>query len=117
MPLILVVDDEAMVLEVIRDSLVLDGYDVEIALSGADALGLCGARALDLAIVDLKLRGRVSGTTLAEELAKRGVPVLMTSGALEGESEMERLPYPFLLKPFAPATIRALIEETLAKRP
>jgi DNA-binding response OmpR family regulator len=110
---VLVVDDEDLLRELVRDVLTAGGYAVEVAASATEALELVKAHAFDLAFVDFVLRGGATGEQLADILARLGVPVIMTSGRLELEGRLSRLPYPFLMKPFRFAALMSLVKKTL----
>ncbi len=82
--MVLVVDDEAAVRDIVRLTLIRDGYQVMCA-DGADAalsqIQSVGGR-VDLVITDLAMPG-VSGAKLVEQLARLlpGLPVLVMTGA------------------------------------
>lgn len=50
---ILLVEDEASIADVFKDQLTLGGFDVEIALGGAQALEMLKANKYDLMLLDL----------------------------------------------------------------
>lgn len=52
---ILVVDDHQLLLEAIRDLLLADGYEVEIAVNGVEALAAIQKRAPDLILSDINM--------------------------------------------------------------
>ena len=66
---ILIVDDEAEHSANIKDILELNGYAVNTAGSGKEALSFCQKDSYDLAIVDIKLPD-ISGNTVVGEMAK-----------------------------------------------
>jgi len=68
---ILVVDDEAVVRESLRDWLIDDGYQVEIAEDGESALKAIAQQDFGVAIVDLMLPGKNGIEVLREAKAKR----------------------------------------------
>jgi two-component system, OmpR family, response regulator MprA len=57
---VLVVDDEPAVREAVADALRLDGYDVELAVNGSEALGRMEEAAADVVVLDV-LMPRVDG--------------------------------------------------------
>jgi two-component system, OmpR family, response regulator MprA len=75
---ILVVDDEPAVREALRRSLAFEGYLVELAADGVDALEQVACRAPDVVLLDV-LMPRMDGLTTARRLRASGsaVPVLM----------------------------------------
>lgn len=58
---ILVVEDEAIIIEVVRDSLVGTEHEVNAALDGTTAVKLVDEWSPDLIVLDLNLGGEVSG--------------------------------------------------------
>lgn len=84
--LVLVVDDEASILELARRVLETYGYRVVLAASGAEAV----ARAAEVraevraVLLDLKMPGQKVAATLGQlREAAPGVPVVLTSGHLQ----------------------------------
>jgi len=56
-PRILVVDDDATILELLEDLLVEEGYEVETAADGHQALEALDSRLYDLVLLDINLPG------------------------------------------------------------
>jgi len=79
---ILIVDDEPAVAEMLRDIFMAQGYDVDGASNGGDAVMLASLSRPDAVILDIKL----PDTTGAEVLARLhehddSIPVVMLSGS------------------------------------
>ena len=66
---ILVVDDEIELREAISAYLSQEGYEVQQASSGEEALDLLKKNAFDILITDMKLPGLDGNTVLQEALA------------------------------------------------
>ncbi len=64
---ILVVDDNEALCEGVKDYLVYEGYTVECANNGKDAIALVQGNTYDVAFVDIKLPD-IQGTELVEKL-------------------------------------------------
>lgn len=103
---VLVVDDEAAILELLRRILEGKGYDVDTALSGPAALDFLERDGYDLIIADLRMP-EMDGIMFKREVDKRwsdaAPPVLYITG--DGVSEsifnyFERDNIPYLIKPF-----------------
>jgi len=70
-PSILVVDDDQALANTLKDFLTREGYGVEVALSGAEALAVQAANPhISLALVDLVMPV-MGGLALTEELRRR----------------------------------------------
>ncbi|HEY76167.1 MAG TPA: response regulator transcription factor [Thermoflexia bacterium] len=102
-PRILVVDDEAVARISLAEVLRLEGYEVQTAASGEEALELVDSQPFDLMIVDLKMPG-MDGIQLTEAVQSRTpdtVIILLTAFAtLETAIEaVRRGAHDYLLKP------------------
>ncbi|MEO5825906.1 MAG: sigma-54 dependent transcriptional regulator [Gemmatimonadales bacterium] len=78
---LLVVDDEASIREVLKQVLGYEGYRVEVAASGGEALTAYRARPFDLVFLDVKMQG-IDGLDTLEQLRAidSDVRVVMISG-------------------------------------
>ena len=111
---ILVVDDERAVRESLRRALTLDGYEVELASDGEEALARIGSPTPepDAVILDV-LMPRVNGLEVCRRLRAAGnrIPVLMLTARDQIEDRVEGLDAgadDYVVKPFA-------LEELLAR--
>jgi two-component system response regulator MprA len=116
---ILVVDDERAVRESLRRALELEGYDIELAADGAQALALLmnGGSPPDVVILDVLMPG-IDGLEVCRRLRRSGnrVPVLMLTARDEIENRVAGLDAgadDYVTKPFAleelVARVRALL--------
>ncbi len=78
---VLVVDDDAMVREVISTYLTEDGYTVELAVNGKDGLDKFTAGQFDIVLTDRSMP-EMEGDELAREIKKKNpdVPVILLTG-------------------------------------
>lgn len=110
---ILVVDDEPNVVKSCARMLQLEGFEVEGATSGAEALALYRSRRFDLALVDLKMPDMDGLQLLAalKEYDPKAVVVIFTAyGTKESVVEALRLgAYEFLEKPLDAKTLVATV--------
>jgi len=111
-PRVLVVDDEPAVREALRRALELEGYSVELAQNGAEALRLVNAIEPDVVVLDV-LMPEVDGLAACRRLREEGsrVPVLMLTARAGVGDRVDGLDAgadDYLVKPFA-------LEELLAR--
>jgi two-component system, OmpR family, response regulator MprA len=110
---ILVVDDERAVRESLRRALELEGYDIDLAEDGSQALERLEAEAQpDAVILDVLMPG-IDGLEVCRTLRREGsrLPVLMLTARTQVEDRVEGLDAgadDYLTKPFA-------LEELLAR--
>ncbi len=92
MATILVVDDDHQIRELVRIALRRIGHRVLTAGSGHEALGRARSDRPDLILLDLVMP-EMSGQQVLEQLradpALRGIPVVLTTGELEGRVELK----------------------------
>jgi DNA-binding response OmpR family regulator len=117
----LIVDDEVKIRRFLYDMLTKMGHKVTEAESGEAALDLLQISGFDLAILDLKLGGRVDGQRVLEAIRWRWpstlIIMLTAHGTLESAVEAIREGVDgYLLKPVRPADIRQAIEEAQDRR-
>ena len=76
---ILLVDDDRHISQVLRRALVYDGYSVDVAHNGNDALQKSIEHPPDVVILDIMLPGGMTGLEICDRLRKSGnqVPILM----------------------------------------
>jgi DNA-binding NtrC family response regulator len=116
---VLVVDDEPIVRESIRDWLVNAGYQVATAESGEEALEMVEKQDFSIIIVDVRLPGKTGITVLKEVKAlkpqiKSIVITAYPSTELAAEA-MKLGAVDYLIKPIAPDELERLVQETLLK--
>jgi two-component system response regulator MprA len=109
---VLVVDDEPAVREALRRALALEGYSVEMAENGAEALRTIGLAEPDVVVLDV-LMPEVDGLAACRRLREEGsrVPVLMLTARAGVGDRVDGLDAgadDYLVKPFA-------LEELLAR--
>jgi two-component system, OmpR family, response regulator MprA len=110
---VLFVDDEAAVREALRRALTLEGYSVELAADGSEALHRLGdGTAADAVVLDVLMPG-IDGLEVCRRIRSTGsrVPVLMLTARDEVSDRVAGLDAgadDYLVKPFA-------LEELLAR--
>jgi two-component system, OmpR family, response regulator MprA len=118
---VLVADDERAVRESLRRALVLEGYEVELASGGREALDSVGHGRADVVVLDV-LMPDIDGLEVCRRLRHGGdrVPVLMLTARDAVSDRVEGLEAgadDYLVKPFdldeLIARLRALLRRTL----
>jgi two-component system response regulator MprA len=121
---ILVVDDDQAVREALRRALTMQGYAVELAADGSEAIARLAANgsAIDLLIVDVLMPG-VDGLEVTRKLRAEGnpLPILMLTARDQVSDRVAGLEAgadDYLVKPFAleelVARVRALLRRLAA---
>lgn len=118
---ILVVDDEAVVIEVIREILETLGYQVLTAWSGTEAIAMyrSGGKKVDLIILDMILSG-LSGAETFDRLRSINphIKVILSTGySLMGQAKliMARGCNGFIQKPFRIEELSQKVREVLGQ--
>lgn len=120
---ILVVEASDSVRTLIADVLTADGYVVQAVTDGIEALGLLERQhAFDLILSDLTLPA-IEGVQLYWEIGSRWPDlasrlICVTDGSSAGVIDHPNLraaSVPFLVKPFLPSQLRALVRQRLAE--
>ena len=119
---ILIVDDDPNVQRLLQYTLKQEGYDVLVAVDGAEGFRLWGAESPDLILLDVmlpKLDGyQVAAKIRAEEGSATHVPIIMLTAEREVEQKVRGLRAgadDYLIKPFHPAELLARIKSLLAR--
>jgi len=119
---ILIVDDDKMVLFVLRRTLagLATGVKISTAKDGHEALQIIDSEPIDLVITDIKMPG-IDGITLTERLREKRddiVVVWMTAfGCREYAAESDRLSVCSCLeKPLQINEIREAVEEAMVQK-
>ncbi len=115
---ILVVDDEARIVKLVRDYLERAGFDVLAARDGETALTLARLERPDLVILDLMLPG-VDGLDVCRRLRQEsGVPIIMLTARVEEADRVVGLELgadDYVTKPFSPRELVARVRATLRR--
>ncbi|MEP6946424.1 MAG: sigma-54 dependent transcriptional regulator [Acidobacteriota bacterium] len=117
---ILVCDDEEIMRDVLETILSNEGYKVELAKTGEEAIDLYSQRSFDLVLMDVSMPG-IGGLTALEELIKldsEAVVLMVTAYATfdTAISAWEKGAAGVIRKPFQNDQILALIAKGIRKR-
>jgi len=121
---VLVVDDDPLILSLMRRVLELDGHTVELADDGDAALALLRQGTIDLLILDVMLPGR-SGLEVCRSVRREsGLPILMLTARDAPTDKVAGLDCgadDYVVKPFDPdellARVRALLRRVQPHQP
>ena len=119
---ILAVDDEEDLLELIKFNLEREGYDVDCAESGEEAVNKVAASTYDLILLDLMLPG-IDGLEVAKILKSdsqtRDIPIIMLTAKGEEADVVIGLEFgadDYITKPFSPRVLAARIKAVLRRK-
>jgi two-component system response regulator MprA len=119
-PRVLVVEDDAEIAGVLRRSLRLEGYEVQLAADGPAALEQSAVFEPDAVVLDLGLP-RLDGVEVCRRLRREGdVPILMLTARDAVEARVEGLDSgadDYLVKPFDRQELLARLRALLRRRP
>jgi CheY-like chemotaxis protein len=118
---ILVVDDEPIVAGAIADILGLEGYEVELAKNGREALERIAARSYDLILCDLQMP-ELDGAGLYRELERQQPSLLRRLAFVSGSTDVpeyasfcQRTAVTLLGKPFTLEDLLRLVQRLLGE--
>jgi len=114
---ILLVDDEDTLRYVLRETLIDEGYSIDVANDGFQALEHVKLKSYDLLITDIKMHG-MDGLQLIREIKRNGshlkIVIITAYGSLEMVKEAARLGVvEFVSKPFKMQEIKDVITRNL----
>jgi DNA-binding NtrC family response regulator len=117
---ILIIDDEAVVRESLRDSL-KDIHNITTAETGEEALELVKKQDFDILIVDIRLPGK-SGLEVVKEVKDinpyiKSIVITAYPSVELSVQAMKQGAIDFIVKPFRVEDLEKLINENLNKRP
>jgi len=116
---ILIVDDDPLIVKILKDPLIKEGYKVHVANHGLEALQRVKSQQPDLIILDILmplLDGFKTARLLKFDKRFRDIPIIvLTSRATEGERRMgEQVgANEYLYKPFRPPQVLSTVKRYL----
>lgn len=122
-PRILIVDDDPVILRLLQINFRLEGYDVDSASRGDEALRRAREAVPDVVVLDIMMPG-VDGfdvlRQLKEDPTSRDVPVILLSARVQDEDRRRGYALgveEYVTKPFDPAHLVEMVRRVLAGRP
>lgn len=115
---ILVVDDEKMIRNVIKEYAEFDGFEVTEAEDGMEAVEICRREDFDLIVMDIMMP-RLDGYSAIKEIRKtKQIPVIMLSARGEEYDKLFGFEIgidDYVVKPFSPKELLARIKAVLKR--
>ena len=116
---ILIVDDEEMIREVLREYAEFEGYEVFEAEDGMEAVRLCRDNDYDLILMDIMMP-HLDGFSAVKEIKKsKDIPVIMLSARGEEYDKLFAFEIgvdDYVTKPFSPKEVMARIHAVNKRR-
>jgi two-component system response regulator VicR len=117
-PRILIVDDDPNLLVILAEQLSADGYDVQTARDGDEALRRLATSWPDLLIIDM-LMPRMDGLALAREVkARADLPIIVLSAIDTADSKadlLDEVAEDYVTKPYHYPELRARITRVMRR--
>jgi DNA-binding response OmpR family regulator len=114
---VLIVEDETIMRESLRDWLKDGGYEVETAKEGEEALEKIGKKEFSVAVLDLRLPGKDGLEVLREATEKdpkiKGIVITAYPSVETAVEAMKIGAVDYMVKPFAPDALEKAIQEIL----
>jgi CheY-like chemotaxis protein len=116
MPKVLLAEDDATMVSLLKTLLKMEGFEVIVLPADADVPGLIRSERPDVTLMDVHL-SRQSGLQILDVIRSSNdihdVRIVMTSGANVGEECMKHEANGFLLKPYMPDDLIALLKKSM----
>ena len=113
---ILVVDDEARIRQIIRKYAEFEGFEVEEAVDGMQAIEICRKEDFDLIIMDVMMP-ELDGFSAAREILKiKDIPIIMLSARGEEYDKIHGFEVgvdDYVVKPFSPRELMMRINAVI----
>lgn len=113
---ILIVDDEEKIRNVIKEYAQFEGYEVEEAINGMEAVNICKEKDFDIIIMDIMMP-KLDGFSAIKEIKKnKNIPVLMLSARGEEYDKLFGFEIgidDYVVKPFSPKEVMARVNAIL----
>ena len=115
---ILIVDDEVLIRNVIKEYLLNEGYKVLEAKDGFDALRVISDNKVDLIVLDIMMPKMDGFTCLSEIRKTKNIPVIMLSARKEETDKLNSFDLgvdDYVTKPFSPKELVARVKAHLKR--
>ncbi len=120
---VMLIEDDATMIGLLKTLLEIEGYDVGAFAGGEDILQVVQREKPDLVLLDVNLKNfgilDINGFDLLKEIRSDGelkhIGVVMSSGMNYRQESTEAGADGFVMKPYMPAELLKLIKTTLSK--
>jgi CheY-like chemotaxis protein len=116
---VLIVEDEVLVASYVADLLDEWGHEVvAVCATGQEAIQRLGCGRIDVAILDIKLKGSLTGLDVAREACERAIAHVFLSGSGDPATRTAALathPLAFLQKPLHQEKFKSVLAAAAAK--
>lgn len=114
---VLIAEDDCLIAEDIRKTLEDNGYSVvSVAATGKDVIKLSDSKKPDIILMDINLKGKMTGIDAAEIIHKsKNIPIIYITGLTDDESFLNAYttkPVAYLTKPFRKVELLKKIDKT-----
>ena len=117
---VLVVDDEVEIVELLKDWLETEGYDVSGTTDPKEALGIFSRTNPDVSIVDLRMPGMDGFQLIGAMRRKSDSPIIIMSAMMDADSVMRGVQVgadDFLAKPLVRRGFLTQVADVLRRSP
>jgi DNA-binding response OmpR family regulator len=115
---ILLVDDEKVIVKAMKFNFEREGYTVEVAYDGEEALKLAKDKTIDIIVLDLMLP-KIDGLTVCKKIREfSDVPIIMATAKTEDMDKIMGLEYgadDYITKPFNILELKARVKAILRR--
>ena len=115
---VLVVDDEVKIRAVIKEYAEFEGYEIDEAADGMEAIAKCRATDYDIIIMDIMMP-KLDGYSAVKEIKKiKNIPVIMLSARGEEYDKLFGFEIgvdDYVVKPFSPKELMARINAVITR--
>lgn len=115
---VLVVDDEEKIRNVIKEYAEFEGYEIDEAADGMEAIGKCKTQDYDIIIMDVMMP-KLDGFSSIKEIRKiKNIPVIMLSARGEEYDKLFGFEIgvdDYVVKPFSPKELMARINAVITR--
>ncbi len=115
---ILVVDDEKLIREVIKEYCENENYEVDEASNGEEALNLIQNNSYDLLILDIMMP-KLDGFSLCKKINDKDIPIIILSARTDEFDKLMGFDLgidDYITKPFSPKELIARIKAVLKRK-